>query len=446
MTKKILELIDNKKISVIKEELKDLRPVDIAEILDILNEVNGLLVFRLLSKKVATEVFAHLSTEKQMQISMLVREDELKHIIENLYFDDMIDYLEEMPANVVKKILKNTNEVERQLINQFLNYPDNSAGSLMTIEYVDLKANMTIGEALLKIQQTAPNKETIYTCYVTNYLRKMEGIISLKDLVLASLDQKVGVIMKRDWISVKTHDDQEQIASLFKKYDLLSMPVVDQENRLVGIITIDDVVDVIDEENTEDFHKMAAIQPSDEAYLEAGIFNLAKKRILWLLILMFSATFTGYIIRQYEDILQSIVTLAAFIPMLMGTGGNAGAQSASLVIRGIALGDLELKDFLKIIWRELRVSLIVGLGLAIINFLRIVYLEKSSPEIGLIVSLTLIVTITLAKIMGGILPLLAKSLGIDPAIMASPLISTIVDAITLVAYFSIAGTILRIPR
>lgn len=446
MTKKILELIDNKKISVIKEELKDLRPVDIAEILDILNEVNGLLVFRLLSKKVATEVFAHLSTEKQMQISMLVREDELKHIIENLYFDDMIDYLEEMPANVVKKILKNTNEVERQLINQFLNYPDNSAGSLMTIEYVDLKANMTIGEALHKIQQTAPNKETIYTCYVTNYLRKMEGIISLKDLVLASLDQKVGVIMKRDWISVKTHDDQEQIASLFKKYDLLSMPVVDQENRLVGIITIDDVVDVIDEENTEDFHKMAAIQPSDEAYLEAGIFNLAKKRILWLLILMFSATFTGYIIRQYEDILQSIVTLAAFIPMLMGTGGNAGAQSASLVIRGIALGDLELKDFLKIIWRELRVSLIVGLGLAIINFLRIVYLEKSSPEIGLIVSLTLIVTITLAKIMGGILPLLAKCLGIDPAIMASPLISTIVDAITLVAYFSIAGTILRIPR
>ncbi len=444
MNEKFLELIANKKISSIKEQLKAIQPVDIAEILDEMDNVNSLLIFRLLPKETAAEVFSHLSTDKRTELSMLVREDELKLIIEDLYFDDMIDYLEEMPANVVKRILKNTSEVERKLINQFLNYPDNSAGSIMTIEYVDLKANMTVADALQRVRKTAPDKETIYTCYVTNSLRKMEGIVSLKDLVLAPVDTTIREIMKEKWIGVNTHDDQEEAAALFKKYDLLSMPVVDNEGRLVGIITIDDIVDVIDEENTEDFQKMHAIQPSDEGYLEAGVFSLAKVRILWLLILMFSATFTGYIIRQYEGLLQSTVALAAFIPMLMGTGGNAGAQSSSLVIRGIALGEVELKDFFKVIWREVRVAVIVGVALGILNLLRIIFLEGSSFNIALVVSLTLLITITAAKIMGGILPLLAKSLGIDPAIMASPLISTIVDAITLITYFTIAGAILGI--
>ncbi len=444
MNEKFLELIANKKISSIKEQLKAIQPVDIAEILDEMDNVNSLLIFRLLPKETAAEVFSHLSTDKRTELSMLVREDELKLIIEDLYFDDMIDYLEEMPANVVKRILKNTSEVERKLINQFLNYPDNSAGSIMTIEYVDLKANMTVADALQRVRKTAPDKETIYTCYVTNSLRKMEGIVSLKDLVLAPVDTTIREIMKEKWIGVNTHDDQEEAAALFKKYDLLSMPVVDNEGRLVEIITIDDIVDVIDEENTEDFQKMHAIQPSDEGYLEAGVFSLAKVRILWLLILMFSATFTGYIIRQYEGLLQSTVALAAFIPMLMGTGGNAGAQSSSLVIRGIALGEVELKDFFKVIWREVRVAVIVGVALGILNLLRIIFLEGSSFNIALVVSLTLLITITAAKIMGGILPLLAKSLGIDPAIMASPLISTIVDAITLITYFTIAGAILGI--
>lgn len=438
MTRRIIQLLQEKNFSLIKQKLRAIPPVDIAEIIDELNKKDSLLIFRLLPKNKAAKVFSYLSSDTQENLSVLAQERELKAIIEDLDFDDMIDYLEEMPANVVKKILKNTSEVERTLINQFLKYPADSAGSLMTIEYVSLKMDLTVEEALEHIRRIAVNKETIYTCFVTSSYKKMLGIVSLKDLILASPDQKVKEIMNKNYIGVNTHDDQEYIASLFKKYDFFSMPVVDNENRLVGIITIDDVVDVIDEENTEDFHKMAAMQPSDESYLEAGVFGLAKKRIIWLVILMFSATFTGYIIRQYEVLLESMVVLAAFIPMLMGTGGNAGAQSSSLVIRGIALGEVKMKDLFTVVWRELRVSFIVGLALAGLNFLRILYIEQNSMIIAAIVSLTLVITITSAKIMGGVLPLLAKSLGIDPAIMASPLISTIVDAISLVTYFSIA--------
>lgn len=438
MPERIYQLLQEKKLPQIKNELRKIPPVDIAEIIDELNKKNSLLIFRLLPKNKAAKVFSYLSSDTQENLSVLVRENELKTIIADLDFDDMIDYLEEMPANVVKKILKNTSEVERKLINQFLNYPDDSAGSLMTIAYVSLKMDMTAEQALEHIRRIAVNKETIYTCFVTSSHKRMLGLISLKDLILASPGKKVSEIMNKDYIGVNTHDDQEYIATLFKKYNFFSMPVVDNENRLVGIITIDDVVDVIDEENTEDFHKMAAIQPSDESYLEAGVFGLAKKRIIWLLILMFSATFTGYIIRQYEVLLESMVVLAAFIPMLMGTGGNAGAQSSSLVIRGIALGEVKMKDLLKVIWRELRVSFIVGLALGGLNFLRILFIEQNSVMIAAIVSLTLVITITSAKIMGGVLPLLAKRMGIDPAIMASPLISTIVDAISLITYFSIA--------
>ncbi|MDI3548227.1 MAG: magnesium transporter [Halanaerobiales bacterium] len=442
MTRELMELIDNRKISIAKDQLKKMQAVDIAEIINEMDGKNSLLTFRLLSKEVATETFSYLSRDKQAELSILINENELKDIIEDLHFDDMIDYLEEMPANVVKKILKNTSDVERKLINQFLNYPDNSAGSIMTIEYVDLKAGMTVGEALKHVRKTAPDKETIYTCYVIDSTRILEGIISLKSLVLADPQKKVKDVMKTNFISVNTYSDQEEVAALFKKYDLLSVPVVDQENRLVGIITIDDIVDVIDEENTEDFHKMAAIQPSDELYLSASIFSLARKRIQWLLILMVSATISGYIIRKYEAVLQSMVVLAAFMPMLMDTGGNAGSQSSTLVIRGLALGEIKLKDFLKVIWKEIRVSLLVGTALGLINFIRILYIESSSIQVALTVSITLVVTIVVAKVLGGILPLIAKSLKIDPAIMASPLITTIVDAAALITYFRTASWII----
>lgn len=444
MTLQLMELINDKKISSVKEELKNMQAADIAEYFEEMNAKDSLLLFRLLPKEIAAEVFSYLSPDKQSELSVQIQERELKAILEDLYFDDMIDYLEEMPANVVKRILKNASEVERKLINQFLNYPDNSAGSIMTIEYVDLKADMTVETALSHIRQTAPDKETVYTCYVIDNRRVLEGIISLKDLVLANPGLKVRDIMKTNFVYVTTHSDQEEVAAVFKKYDLLSVPVVDQENRLVGIITIDDIVDVIDEENTEDFHKMAAIQPSDEEYLSAGIFSLARKRILWLLILMVSATVSGYIIRKYADVLESMVVLAAFIPMLMDTGGNAGSQSSTLVIRGIALGEIKMKDFLKVIWKEMRVSLIVGCVLGLANFLRILFIEKASLQVSLTVSLTLVITIISAKIVGGILPLIAKSFRIDPAIMASPLITTIVDALALITYFSVASWIIGI--
>lgn len=442
MTRELIKLIENRKISIAKDQLKKMQAVDIADIINEMNGKNSLLTFRLLSKEVAAETFSYLSRDKQAELSILINENELKDIIEDLHFDDMIDYLEEMPANIVKKILKNTSDVERKLINQFLNYPNNSAGSIMTIEYVDLKAGMTVGEALKHVRKTAPDKETIYTCYVIDSTRILEGIISLKSLVLADPQKKVKDVMKTNFISVNTYSDQEKVAALFKKYDLLSVPVVDQENRLVGIITIDDIVDVIDEENTEDFHKMAAIQPSDELYLAASIFSLARKRIQWLLILMVSATISGYIIRKYEAVLQSMVVLAAFMPMLMDTGGNAGSQSSTLVIRGLALGEIKLKDFLKVIWKEIRVSLLVGTALGLINFLRILYIESSSIQVALTVSITLVVTIVVAKVLGGILPLIAKSLKIDPAIMASPLITTIVDAAALITYFRTASWII----
>ncbi len=438
MTMHITELLNNKNLSQIKSELKNMQEADIAEIINSLNKKNSLLLFRLLDKEMASEVFSHLSPNKQSELSVQIRENELKAILEDLYFDDMIDYLEEMPASFIKRILKNTGEVERNLINQFLNYPANCAGSIMTIEYVDFKAGMTVKSAIDRIRKTAIDKETVYTCYVTDNNRELEGIVSLKDLVLAKPDRLVRDIMNSNIIYVTTMSDQEEVSAIFKKYDLLTVPVVDRENRLVGIITIDDIVDVIDLENTEDFHKMAAIQPSDVGYLSAGILSLAKKRIMWLLILMISATISGNIIRKYNDLLQSMVILAAFIPRLMDTGGNAGSQSSTLVIRSIALGEIRSKDLFRVLWKEIRVSIIVGLVLGIFNFFQIILLGYGNPTLALTVSLTLFITIFTAKIIGGALPLVAKTFGIDPAIMASPLITTIVDAIALISYFAIA--------
>ncbi len=431
-------LLNEKKYQELKLELQDSEVADIAEFMDNLEKKQAFLFFRLLPKEMAADVFSYLSTEKQAEISDLVKEEELRNILNDLYFDDKLDLLEEMPANVVKKILKNTPIFERKLINQFLKYPQNSAGSIMTIEYVDLKKEMLVEESIERIRKTAPDKETIYTCYVVDSERHLEGTLSLKDLVLAHKDTKVKDIMRKEPIFANTHDDQEYVADIFKKYDFLALPIVDNEKRLVGIVTIDDIVDVIEEENTEDFYKMAAIEPTQEEYIHAGIFTLARKRIVWLLVLMFSATFTGYIIRSYEDTLQSVVALAAFIPMLMDTGGNAGSQASTLVIRSIVLGEVAFKDILRVIWKEFRVSSLVGIVLAVLNFLRIYFLEGYPFPIALTVSATLIFTVIIAKVVGGMLPIFANKLKLDPAIMASPLITTIVDVLTLIIYFYFA--------
>lgn len=444
MNEKIIELIKEKEFFKVREELVKMNAIDIAEVLREFDAATALIVFRMLPKDIAVEVFSYFSGDKQKDIIDSINDKEVKYIVDELYFDDKIDFLEEMPANVVKKILLYAKEDERKLINQFLNYPPDSAGSLMTIEYVDLKKKMIVKEALTHIKKTGLDKETVYTCYVTDKNRKLEGIVSLRKLVISDENLSIEDIMYRDVIYVNTHDDQETCANIFKKYGFLALPVVDKEHRLTGIITVDDIMDVIDKETTEDFQKMAAMSPSEERYLDTGVFQLAKHRILWLLILMISATFTGNIIRRYEEVLQSVVLLASFIPMLMDTGGNAGSQSSTLVIRGLALGEIELKDAIKVMWKEFRISIIVGIVLAIVNFLRIYYLEKVNFEVALTVCITLFFTIIISKLIGGILPIIAKKLKIDPAIMAGPLITTIVDAMSLMIYFSIASKLLGI--
>lgn len=442
--KRLMELIEQKKYVEIKKELSQMNEVDVAELLDPLDEHLTLLLFRMLPKDLAVEVFSYFSTEQQMGIINSITDKELEYIMDELFFDDMIDLIEEMPANIVKKILKSTKEEERKLINQFLKYPANSAGSIMTIEYVDLKKEMTVGEALAHIKETGLNKETIYTCYVTDNKRVLEGIISLRTLVVSNEDEILEDIMEKDVIKVNTHDDQESIAGIFMKYGFLALPVVDKENRLTGIITVDDIMDVIEQEATEDFQLMAAMSPSEEAYLDTDVFTLAKQRLPWLLILMISATFTGRIMLKFENVLASVVILSTFIPMLMDTGGNSGNQSSTLIIRGLAVGEITAKDWLKVLWKEIRISSIVGIVLSAVNFLRLILIERVELIIALTVSTTLLVTVITAKMIGGTLPLLAKKLRLDPAIMAGPLITTIVDAISLILYFLIAQKLLGI--
>ncbi|MBU5437035.1 magnesium transporter [Tissierella sp. MSJ-40] len=442
--RKILDLIEQKKYIELKKELAQMNEVDVAEILDPLDIHTTLVIFRMLPKDLAVEVFAHFSPEQQRDIINTITDKELKYIVEELFFDDMIDLIEEMPANLVKKILVNAKEEERKLINQFLKYPPNSAGSLMTIEYVDLKKDMTVKDALDHIKETGLDKETVYTCYVTGENRKLEGIVSLRKLVISDEKLLIKDIMNEDFIYVNTHDDQETVASVFKRYGFLALPVVDKEHRFTGIITVDDIMDVIDQETTEDFQKMAAMSPSEEAYLDTGVFTLAKHRIIWLLVLMVSATFTGGIIKRFEDVLQSVVVLTAFIPMLMDTGGNSGSQSSTLVIRGLALGEISLSDSWKVIWKEFRISIIVGIALAAANFVRIMIFDTVGIWVALTVSITLLVTVVISKIVGGILPMIAKRVNIDPAIMAGPLITTIVDALSLIVYFTIASLLLHI--
>ena len=412
--------------------------------METLSKENTLKAFRILSKDLASEVFSYLSSEKQQEIIESSSDEELKRIIDDMFLDDTVDLIEEMPAGVVAKILKNTSVENRKLINQFLKYPEDSAGSIMTVEYVSLKNDMNVKESLERIRAKGIKNETINDCFVIDKERKLVGTLPIRELIINQEETLIKNIMTDNFEKVQADTDREFVADLFRRYDLSTMAVVDTENRLVGIITIDDIVDVIDQENTEDFQKMAAMEPSDKEYLKESVFALAKHRILWLLILMISATATGTIIRRYEDTLQSVVVLAAFIPMLMDTGGNAGSQSSTLIIRGLALGEIKTKDVWKILWKEFRVSIIVGITLAIVNFLRILYFDKIGFTMTLVVCLSLFATVVIAKVVGGILPIAAKKLKLDPAIMASPLITTIVDACALVIYFTMATALLHI--
>lgn len=440
----IVELLEQNKLAELKEILINENPIDIADVFEDFPKEKYLIIFKLLPKDFSSEVFSYLSPEKQQDVIENITDDEIKFIVEDMYLDDTVDFIEEMPANIVDKILKNTSSDKRKLINQMLKYPENSAGSVMTVEYISLKDNYTVKQAIEYYRKVAIDKEETDICFVTDTKKKLVGIISLKTLILSKDDSYIQDEMDTNFVSVLTLDDQEEIAALFRKYDLTTMPVVDHEDRLVGVITVDDIVDVIDQENTEDIQKMAAMNPSDEEYLKESVVSLAKHRILWLLVLMISATFTGLVIKKYEDILQSAVYLATFIPMLMDTGGNAGSQSATLVIRGIALEEIEFSDIFKVIWKELRVSILVGFILSAVNFIRIYYFTRSGLETSLVVAISMFLTVIMAKVIGGVLPLVAKSLKIDPAIMASPLITTIVDTAALIIFFKLSVIFLHI--
>ena len=444
MLVEIKKLIERNKLLELSEYLQEMNAVDIATNMTELDDRDLVLLFRILSKDLSAEVFSYLNKELQQRIIESINDREVMQIVDKLFLDDTVDFIEEMPANIVKKVLRNASPKKRELINQFLNYQDDSAGSMMTIEFVDLKEEMTVKEAIEHTRKTGMNKETIETCFIIDKERHLKGTLGLRELILNDESCSVHELMETNVISVKTNEDQEQVAPLFKTYDLVSMPVVDKENRLVGIITIDDVVDIIEQENTEDFQKMAAMEPNEEPYLKTPIFSLAKHRIIWLLVLMISATVTGRIIQGFEEVIQSVVILASFIPMLMDTGGNAGSQSSTLIIRGLALGEITTNDYLKIMFKELRVGFIVAIVLAFVNFLRIILFERVDMMLALTVCGSLFCTVIIAKVVGGLLPIIAKKLKFDPAIMASPLITTIVDAFALFIYFMLAQLLLGI--
>ena len=437
---KIRELLEKKDLKNLQEFLNSETSANIAEFIkeNEEGEKENIILFRILSKEKAAEVFAELDSDLQMQIVSSMTDDKLQSLLDELYFDDMIDFIEEMPSSVVKRVLENYKNENRSLINQFLSYEEDSAGSLMTIEYLSLKSHWTVRESLNYIRQKVKDLETIDVAYVRDKNRVLIGEISLKNLLLSKDEDIIENVMNKNVLYVTTSTNQEEAIELFKKYDLTVLPVIDKEKILVGIITIDDMVDVIEEENTEDFQKMAAMAPSKEEYLESSVFELAKNRLTWLLVLMVSATFTGSIISKYEDIIEQMVVLAAAIPMLMDTGGNAGSQSSTLVIRGMALGEIKLKDWFRVVWKELRVGIIVALGLGLVNFCRMRFILKQDMKISFLVSFTLGIVVVMAKLVGGVLPLGAKKLKMDPAIMAGPLVTTIVDALALMMYFYIA--------
>ncbi|MBC8545954.1 magnesium transporter [Clostridiaceae bacterium NSJ-31] len=437
-------LLDTKNYRALREVLSDTNEVDVALFIEELPVEKAVVTFRTLPKDMAADVFANLSSETQEVIIGSITDRELAVILDDLHTDDAVDMLEEMPANVVKRVLRNATPDDRALINQFLQYPENSAGSIMTAEFTDLRRDMTVEDAIKHIRRTGEDRETIYTCYVIDEQRKLDGVVTVKDLLLAHDECALDTIMDTDIISVKTTEDREEVARLFSKYDLLSMPVVDHENRLVGIVTVDDAVDVMEQEATEDFEKMAAMLPSERPYLKTGVFSLAKNRILWLLVLMISGMITGGILGRYEAAFAAMPLLVTFIPMLTDTGGNAGSQSSTLVIRGMAVAEIQPHDLLSVLWKELRVSVVVGAVLAAVNYVRLIITYPGNEAVALTVALALFATVVMAKTIGGILPIVAKLFRADPAIMAAPLITTIVDAFSLVIYFSIATRLLAI--
>ncbi len=444
LVEQIETLLEQKDYTQLKDILTAMNPVDISSVFDELKDNKIPLLFRLLPKEQAAEVFVEMEADAQELLIRGFSDNELKEVLDELYLDDAVDIVEEMPANVVKRILLNTDSDTRRMINEILKYPDDSAGSIMTIEYVSLRLNMTVSEAIKRIRRTGIDKETIYTCYVTDSSRFLHGAVSIKTLLLSDEDDLIKDIMDTNYVSVHTHEDQEAVANKFNKYDLLAIPVVDDENRLVGIVTFDDAIDVMQDEATEDIKKMAAIIPSDKSYFKTTTFDTFKARIPWLLLLMVSATFTGSIITSFESALAKFTVLTAYIPMLMDTGGNSGGQASATVIRALSLEEIEFGDILKVIWKEARVALMCGLTLAVCNFVKLLLLDKITIPVALVVCMTLVVTIFFAKIIGCTLPILAKKIGFDPAVMASPFITTIVDAISLLVYFRIATMILHL--
>lgn len=448
----ISELFAKKEFHEIKNILIEINPTDIAAIFDELPKEQMLLLFRLLPKEEAAETFVELDGDMQEALITAFSDTELKEVIDELYLDDTVDIIEEMPATVVKRILKNTDSQTRKSINTLLKYPEDSAGSIMTPEFVDLKRDSTVEDAFKRIRRTGVDKETIYTCYVTDASRHLIGVTTVKELLLHNYDDKIEDFMETNIIFVNTHDDKEIAANLFDKYNFLALPVVDMEERLVGIITFDDAIDVLQEENTEDIHKMnAMVRTTEKPYLKISIFETFKSRIPWLLLLMISATFTGMIITSFEDKLSALIVLTAFIPMLMDTGGNSGGQASATIIRALSLNEIDLNDIFKVIWKEIRVGFVCGLTLSIVNFFKILLIDKLllgtkgiTFKVDLVISLTLFIEIIFAKIVGCTLPIFAKKLKFDPAVMSSPFITTIVDALSLLIYFGLSTAILHI--
>ncbi len=437
-----IQLLSSKEYKKAQSVLTQNNAIDNAKLLESLDPKDCAFAFRLIPKDEASKVFSCMSSSMQAHLVDLFTQSELKEVIDSLYMDDTVDLLEDLPANLIKRILASVDPQKRNIINKLCKYPEDSAGSIMTIEYVSLRQEMTVQEALDHIKATGIHKETIYTCYVLEN-KKLLGIVSAKSLITSNRDTKIEKLMNKNIISVQTHTDQEEVAKVFRKYDLIAMPVLDSENCFVGIVTFDDVMDVMIDETNEDISKMAAIEPNEKGYFETTVWQHAKHRIMWLLILMFSATITGSIITRYENAFQAVPLLVSFIPMLMDTGGNCGSQSSTLIIRGLALGDIKFKDLFRVIFKEFRISLIVGAILAVANGLRI-FIQYQNPQIAIVVALSLAVVVILSKFIGCILPLFANKVGLDPAIMASPLITTIVDTCSILVYFNIAVHIFNI--
>lgn len=447
----LMELLDSRHMKELQTRLEDMNEFDVAEFLSEIGDNRMPMVFRLLSKETAADVFANFDAPEQEQIINSITDSELSAIIEELYVDDAVDMMEELPANVVKRVMRTATPETRRLINQYLNYPENSAGSIMTAEFIDLKKYMNVREAIARIRRIGEDKETIYICFVTSADRKLEGVVSVKDLLLNDDETVIEDIMDTNVIFCMTHDDQEEVSEKISDYDLMAIPVVDKEGRLVGIVTVDDIIDVLEQETTEDFEIMAAMTPSDKPYSRTGAIDMWKNRVPWLLFLMLSATFTTMILNSFEDALAVQAVLIGFIPIIMGTGGNSGAQSSTAIIRSLSLGDTEPKDALKVIWKELRVALLCGLTLAAVNFAKMLLVDNlllGNPDvdytIALIVSLAIVFTVMFAKVVGSFLPMLAEKIGLDPAVVATPLITTISNAVSLLIYLEIAKVFLHI--